>query len=86
MVEVIFEKQFTLSKRKHPQKWGSPFINYCVTLTLNVTLFLVEGGSSFGTTRFFFLTMTDLFGGVVLSLTVDVSFSMAASANTCKFL
>jgi hypothetical protein len=86
MAEVIFEKQFTLSKRKHPKKWGSPFINYFVTLTLNLTLFLVEGGSSFGTTGFFFLAMTGFFSGVVLSLTVDVSFSMAASTNTCKFL
>jgi hypothetical protein len=86
MAEVIFEKKFTLSKRKHPKKWGSPFINYFVTLTLNLTLFLVEGGSPFGTIRFFFLTITGFFSGVVLSLTVDVSFSMAASTNTCKLL
>ena len=55
MAEVIFERQFTLSKRKHPKKWGSPFINYFVTLTLNLTLFLVEGGSSFGAIGFFVL-------------------------------
>jgi hypothetical protein len=86
MAEVIFERQFTLSKRKHTKKWGSPFINYFSTLTLNLTLFLVEGGSSFGTTGLFFLGMIRFFSGVLLSLTVDVSFSMEASTNTFKFL
>jgi hypothetical protein len=86
MAEVIFERQFTLSKRKHPKKWGTPFINYFITLTLNLTLFLVEGGSLFGTSGFFFLAMISFFSGFVLSLTADVSFSMAAFTNTCKFL
>jgi hypothetical protein len=40
-------------------------------LTLNLTLFLVEGGSSFGTTDFFFLTMIDFLTGAMLSLTID---------------
>jgi hypothetical protein len=86
MAEVIFERHFTLSKRKHPQKWGSPFINCFVTLTLNLTLFLVEGGYSFCITGFLFLAMIGFSSGVVLSLTVDVSLSMEASTNICKFL
>jgi hypothetical protein len=75
-----------LTKRDHLQKWGSPFTNYFINLTLHLTLFLGEGGSSFGTTGFFLLAVTGFFNGAMLSLVVGVSFSISASTNTCKFL
>jgi hypothetical protein len=73
-------------KNIHPQKWGLPFTNYFVILTLNLILFLVERGSSIDTVDFFFLAFTGFFGVVVLSLDVVLSSSMAASTNTYKFL
>jgi hypothetical protein len=45
-------------KRGHLQKWGSSFTSYFINLTPNLTLFLGEGGSSFGTTGFLFLAVT----------------------------
>jgi len=75
-----------LQKRNHPKKWRSPFTNYFVTLTLNLTLFLVGGGSSFYTSGLFLLVVIGLFSGAMLSLVVGVSFSIEASTNTCEFL
>jgi hypothetical protein len=86
MAEIIFSYQLTLPKRNHPKKWGLPFTNYFVILTLNLTLFLVERGSSIDITDFFFLALTGFFNVVVLSLAVGLSSSMEASTNTCKFL
>jgi hypothetical protein len=86
MEKIIFAYHLTLPKRNHPKKWGLPFTNYFFILTLNLTLFLVERGSSIDTTDFFFLDMIGFFSGVELSLTIDVSLSMEASTNTCKFL
>jgi hypothetical protein len=86
MEKVIFEYQLTLPKRNHPKKWGLPFTNYFVILTLNLTLFLVERGSSIGTTDFFFLALAGFFSVVMLSLAGGLSFSMESSTNTCKFI
>jgi hypothetical protein len=86
MAKIIFAYQLTLPKRNHPQKWGLPFTIYFVIFTLNLTLFLVERGSPIDTSDFFFLAMIGFFSGVELCLIVDVSFSMAASTNTCKFI
>jgi hypothetical protein len=84
--EVMFQQQFILRKREPLQIWGSPFTSYFINLTLNLTLFLGEGGSSFGTTGFFLLAVIGLFNGAMLSLVAGVSFSIVASTNTCKFL
>jgi hypothetical protein len=86
MEEVIFEYQLILPKRNHPKKWGLPFTNYFFILTLNLTLFLVERGSSIGIEDFFFLALTGFFSIVVLSLADGFSFSMEALTNTSKYL
>jgi hypothetical protein len=86
MTEIIFAYQLTLPKMNHPKKWGLPFTSYFVILTLNLTLFLVERGSSIDTTNFLFLALKGFFSVAVLSLAAGLSSSMAASTNTCKFL
>jgi hypothetical protein len=86
MAEIVFTYQLILPKRNNPQKWSLPLTNYFFILTLNLTLFLVERGSSIDSVDFFFLALVGFFSVFFLSLAVGLSSSMEASNNTCKFL
>jgi len=86
MVEIVFTYQLILPKRNNPQKWSLPLTNYFFILTLNLTLFLVERGSSIDSVDFFFLALVGFFSVFFLSLAVGLLSSMEASNNNCKFL
>ena len=91
MISILYDGTTTMCisvnppKKEQFSKMGLTITNYFVTLTLSLTLFLVERGSSIGTIDFFFLALACFFSVVVLSLADGFSSSMVASTNTCNF-